>query len=97
MTTNNQKEIDFSLSDEEKDDLDRMIQDFNQKRNAQLDCTDIDNTDRQLKAMQDSFEQLSDLILKMNKRIDSLYEILRLMHQKSEILDARINALRDAQ
>ncbi len=97
MTTNNQKEIDFSLSDEEKDDLDRMIQDFNQKRNAQLDRTDIDNVDHKLKAMQDSFEQLSDLILKMNMRIDSLYEILRLMHQKSEILDARINALRDAQ
>ncbi len=62
MTTNNQKEIDFSLSDEEKDDLDRMIQDFNQKRNAQLDRTDIDNVHHQLKAIQDSFEQLSDIV-----------------------------------
>ena len=97
MTTNKQKEIDFSLSDEEKNDLDRMIQDFNQKRNSQLDPTDIEIVDQQLKAMQDRFDQLSDVILKINDRVDSLYEILRLMHQKSEILDARINALRDAQ
>ena len=95
MTTNKQKEIDFSLSDEEKNDLDRMIQDFNQKRNAQLDPTDIENVDQQLKAMQDRFDQLSDVILKINDRVDSLYEILRLMHQKSEILDVRIKALQD--
>jgi hypothetical protein len=97
MTTNKQKEIDFSLSDEEKNDLDRMIQDFNQKRNTQLDQTDIKIVDQQLKAMQERFEQLSDVILKMNDRVDSLYEILRLMHQKSEMLDARINSLRDVE
>ena len=95
MTSNKQKEIDFSLSDEEKNDLDRMIRDFNQKRNTQIDQTHIDIVDQQLNAMQDRFEQLSDVILKINDRVDSLYEILRLMHQKSEILDARINALRD--
>ena len=97
MTTNKQKEIDFSLSDEEKNDLDRMIQDFNQKRNEQLDRTDIEIVDQQLNAMQNRFEQLSEVILKINDRVDSLYEILRLMHQKSEILDERINTLRDAQ
>jgi len=97
MTSNKQKEIDFSLSDEEKNDLDQMIRDFNQKRNAQIDPTDIAIVDQQLKAMQDRFDQLSDVILKINGRVDSLYEILRLMHQKSEILDARINALRDDQ
>ena len=96
MTTNKQKEIDFSLSDEEKNDLDRMIKDFNQKRNEQLDRTDIGIVDQLLKAMQERFEQLSAVILKINDRMDSLYEILRLMHQKTEILDARINDLRDA-
>ncbi len=95
--TNKQKEIDFSLSDEEKNDLDRMIKDFNQKRNEQLDCTDIEIVDHQLKAMQERFEQLSAVILKINDRMDSLYEILRLMHQKTEILDARLNNLRDAE
>ena len=97
MATNNPKEIDFSLSDEEKNDLDRMIQDFNRERSALSGPVNGAKVDQQLKAMQDRFQQISDLILKINGRVDSLYEILRLMHQKSEILDARIKALRDAQ
>jgi len=97
MTTKNPKEIDFSLSDEEKNDLDQMIQDFNRERNARLNPANNVRVDAQLKVMQDRFDRISDVILKMNDRVDSLYEILRLMHQKSEILDARINALRDAQ
>jgi hypothetical protein len=94
MTNKNAKEIDFSLSDEEKDDLDQMIKDFNRERSALLESPDDEN---QLKAMKDRFEQLGDVILKINDRVDSLYEIMRLMHQKSEILNARIDEIRDAQ
>ena len=50
----------------------------------------------QLKAMKDRFEQLGDVILKINDWVDSLYEIMRLMHQKSEILNARIDEIREA-
>jgi len=94
MTNKNPKEIDFSLSDEEKDDLDQMIKDFNRERSALLEGPDDEN---QLKALKDRFEQLGDVILKINDRVDSLYEIMRLMHQKSEILNARIDEIRDAQ
>ena len=94
MTNKNAKEIDFSLSDEEKDDLDQMIKDFNRERSALLEGPDDEN---QLKALKDRFEQLGDVILKINDRVDSLYEIMRLMHQKSEILNARIDEIRDAQ
>ena len=93
MTNKNPKEIDFSLSDEEKDDLDQMIKDFNRERSALLEGPDDEN---QLKALKDRFEQLGDVILKINDRVDSLYEIMRLMHQKSEILNARIDEIRDA-
>ena len=92
MTNKNPKEIDFSLSDEEKNDLDQMIKDFNRERSALLESPDDGN---QLKVMKDRFEQLGDVILKMNDRVDSLYEIMRLMHQKSEILNARIDEIRD--
>ena len=94
MTNKNPKEIDFRLSDEEKDDLDQMIKDFNRERSALLEGPDDEN---QLKAMKERFEQLGDVILKINDRVDSLYEIMRLMHQKSEILNARIDEIRDAQ
>jgi hypothetical protein len=93
MTNKSAKEIDFSLSDEEKDDLDQMIKDFNRERSALLESPDHEN---QLKVMKDRFEQLGDVILKINDRVDSLYEILRLMHQKSEMLNARIDEISEA-
>jgi hypothetical protein len=93
MTNKNPKEIDFSLSDGEKDDLDQMIKDFNRERSALLESPDNEN---QLKVMKDRFEQLGDVILKINDRVDSLYEIMRLMHQKSEMLNARIDEIREA-
>ena len=96
MTNKNAKEIDFSLSDEEKNDLDQMIKDFNRERSAHLEGSDEKDSESQLKGMQDRFEQLGDVILKINDRVDSLYEIMRLMHQKSEILNARIDEIREA-
>ena len=96
MTNKNSKEIDFSFSDEEKNDLDQMIKDFNRERIALLESAGDDNYENQLKVMKDRFEQLSDVILKINDRVESLYEILRLMHQKSEILNTRIDDIRNA-
>ena len=93
MTSKNAKEIDFSLSDEEKNDLDQMIKDFNRERKTHLESPDHEN---QLKVMKDRFEQLGDVILKINDRVDSLYEIMRLMHKKSEILNTRIDEIREA-
>ena len=93
MTNKNSKEIDFSLSDEEKDDLDQMIKDFNRERSTLMKSSDDED---QLKVMKDRFEQLGDVILKINDRVDSLYEIMRLMHQKSEILNSRIDEIREA-
>ena len=96
MTNKTSKDIDFSLSDEEKNDLDQMINDFNRERSALLESSDDENAEAQLQGIKDRFDQLGDVILKMNDRVDSLYEIMRLMHQKSEILNARIDDIRDA-
>ena len=95
MTDKTPKEIDFSLSDEEKDDLDRMIKDFNRDRNDLLESMDAEDAEGRLKNMKDRFDQLGDVILKINDRVDSLYEIMRLMHQKSEILNTRIDEIRN--
>ncbi len=96
MTNKTSKDIDFSLSDEEKNDLDQMIKDFNRERSALLESSVDENSETQLQNIKDRFDQLGDVILKMNDRVDSLYEIMRLMHQKSEILNARIEDIRDA-
>ena len=61
-----------------------------------MESSDDENAEAQLQGIKDRFDQLGDVILKMNDRVDSLYEIMRLMHQKSEILNARIDDIRDA-
>jgi hypothetical protein len=96
MTNKTSKDIDFSLSDEEKNDLDQMIKDFNRERSTLLEGSDEEDSKAQLQGLKDRFDQLGDVIQKMNNRVDSLYEIMRLMHQKSEILNARIDDIRDA-
>ena len=96
MTNKTSKDIDFSLSDEEKNDLDQMIKDFNRERSALLESSDDKDSETQLQDIKDRFDQLGDVILKINDRVDSLYEIMRLMHQKSEILNTRIDDIRDA-
>jgi len=73
-----------------------MIKDFNRERSALLESSVDENSETQLQNIKDRFDQLGDVILKMNDRVDSLYEIMRLMHQKSEILNARIEDIRDA-
>ena len=93
MTSKNAKEIDFSLSDEEKNDVDQMIKDFNRERNTLQESPDHED---QLKFMKDRFELLGDVILKINDRVDSLYEILRLMQKKSEILNTRFYEIRES-
>jgi len=95
MTNKSSKEIDFGFSDEEKNDLDQMIKDFNRDRSALMESAENDDVNNQMKVIQDRFDQLGDVILKINDRVDSLYEIMRLMHQKSEILNARIDEIRD--
>ena len=96
MTNKTSKDIDFSLSDEEKNDLDQMIKDFNRERSALLESSGDEDSEAQLQSIKDRFDQLGDVILKINDRVDSLYEIMRLMHQKSEILNTRIDDIRDA-
>lgn len=90
MAETGPKDIDFSLSEEEKDDLDQMITSFNQDRKSFSQALSDENLEERMKTMQAHYDRLGDVLLKMNKRLDTLYEIIRLMHQKSEIMNIRI-------
>jgi hypothetical protein len=36
---------------------------------------------------------MGEIVLKINKRMDAFYEIIQLIHQKSEIMNQRIDVL----
>lgn len=95
MAESSPKNIDFSLSEEEKDDLDQMIAMFNQDRQSFPKELSDENLEERLKIMQAHYDRLGDVILKVNNRLDTLYEIMRLMHQKSEIMNRQLMDLID--
>jgi Trm5-related predicted tRNA methylase len=93
MGDKNANGFDIGFSDEEKEDLDKMIGAFNEDRQALvLEPTD-EKLIHQMEAIMDRFFQLGEIVTKTNKRLDSFYEIIQLMYHKSEIMNDRINTL----
>ena len=93
MGDKNEKGFDIGFSDEEKEDLERMIGAFNDDRKTlALDPSD-ENLIQQMETIREHFIQIGKIIAKTNKRLDSFYEIIQLMYRKSEIMNDRLNML----
>ena len=88
--------VNFGLSDEEKNDLEEMIGQFQEARARNEPVNDFESIQLQIDAMNQRLEQLSNLFLKLDRRIQPLYETIRLTYQKSEVLNQRINTLIDS-
>ena len=96
MTEKKQDGFDLGLSDEEKADLESMISDFSADRSDQpASASDIGLQDN-VNELHKKFSQMGEIVLKINKRMDAFYEIVQLIHQKSEIMNKRINMLIDS-
>jgi hypothetical protein len=85
--------INIGLSEEEKHDLETMIGQFQMERSASDPVTDIATVQKQIEAINNRMEYLSNMFLTIDRRMKPLYEIVRLTFEKSELLDRRINAL----
>jgi hypothetical protein len=93
MTDRKQDGFDLGLSDEEKADLENMISDFSADLPTQaLSAPDLDLQDK-ADELHKKFSQMGEIVLKINKRMDAFYEIVQLIHQKSEIMNKRIDML----
>jgi hypothetical protein len=93
MTENKQEGFDLGLSDEEKADLENMISDFSADRSDQpASATGVDLQDK-VDELHKKISQMGEIVLKINKRMDAFYEIIQLIHQKSEIMNKRIDVL----
>ena len=93
MPDKEQDGFDLGLSDEEKADLESMISDFSADRSNQAASTpDMDLQDK-TDDLHKKFSQMGEIVLKINKRMDAFYEIVQLIHQKSDIMNQRIDML----
>jgi len=89
-------EFNVGLSEEEKRDLEEMIEDFQKSRTSEEPGDDIAALKQRLDTVNDRLANVTQMILTFDQRIKPLNEILRLTFEKSEILNQRINTLIDS-
>lgn len=89
-------DFNVGLSDEEKHDLDQMIDEFQEERNNAVPGDDIDALQHQIDTISDRLAKITQMMLRFDQQIKPLYETIRLTYRKSEILNHRIDKLIDA-
>jgi hypothetical protein len=81
------------LSKDEKDDLEKMIGEF--RRHCPAD--DLQEATQPVQAQMDSLTRkladLTGMVLSIDRQLAPLVEIIRLSHQKSELLNQRLDAV----
>jgi ABC-type uncharacterized transport system ATPase subunit len=83
-------ELNVGLSEEEKADLENMIQAFKEERSATVSEPSLTDVQEKLDVMSDRMIQMGETILKFDRRMTAFHEIIRLFFKKSEIMNERI-------
>ena len=91
MSEDTQPEIVIGLSDEEKDDLEKMIKTFRKDPSAGPSISSIEEVQKQIGSMGENLAQFADMLLKFDEKMKSFYEIIHLYFRKDEILNQRID------
>jgi len=86
-------EIVIGLSDEEKDDLEKMIKAFRKEQLDEPPVSAIKDVLKQIQLTKANLAQFGDMLLKFDEKIKSFYEIICLCYKKDEILNQRIDAI----
>ncbi|MFZ1983196.1 MAG: hypothetical protein WAU91_02210 [Desulfatitalea sp.] len=84
----------MGLSDEEKHDLEVMIEEFQQTKAASEQ--DLTALQQQIETLNQRMAYLTAMFLTIDRRMKPLYEIVHLTLQKGEILNQRIDTIIDS-
>jgi hypothetical protein len=93
MTEEAPKEIIIGLSEEEKEDLEELMQTIKENQFLELRCSTREDVQKQFESVDANLAHLADMLMKTDDRIKSFYEILRLVCKKNEMLNKRIDAV----
>jgi hypothetical protein len=93
MTEEAQTEIIIGLSDEEKEDLEELIKTIKEDQSLELRSSTNEDVQKQIRSMCTNLAHLGDMLLKIDDKMKSFYEIIRLSCKKDEMLNKRIDAI----
>lgn len=89
----NEPEINWNvgLADEERKDLENLIDAFQADRSLTSTQEKPEELQKQITAMKEKMTLMSTMLLDLDKKTRSLYEVLRLFHKKTEVMNQRIS------
>lgn len=93
MTEEAQTEIIIGLSEEEKEDLEELIKTIKEDQSVELHSSTNEDVQKQIRSMGANLAHLGDMLLKIDDKMKSFYEIIRLSCKKDEMLNKRIDAI----
>lgn len=93
MTEEAQTEIIIGLSDEEKEDLEELIKTIKEDQSLELSSSTNEDVQKQIRSMGANLAHLGDMLLKIDDKMKSFYEIIRLSCKKDKMLNKRIDAI----
>lgn len=93
MTEEAQTEIIIGLSEEEKEDLEELIKTIKEDQSLELSSSTNEDVQKQIQSMGANLAHLGDMLLKIDDKMKSFYEIIRLSCKKDEMLNKRIDAI----
>ena len=83
----------IGLSEAEKEDLEKMIGEFRQQRRTDSHAEAKAPFQAQLDSITQRLADLTEMLLTIDRQLAPLAEVIRLSHQKSEILSQRLDAV----
>jgi hypothetical protein len=95
MTEEAHTEIVIGLSDEEKQNLEKMIQTFKEAQSVETPISGAEDVQNQITCMNENLAQYVEMLLKFDAKLKSFYEIIHLFLKKDEMLNQRINVVID--
>jgi len=93
MTEEAQTEIIIGLSEEEKEDLEELIKTIKEDQFIELRSSTNEDVQKQLQSMGANLAHLGDMLLKIDDKMKSFFEIIRLSCKKDQMLNKRIDAI----
>lgn len=96
MTDHPSGKLEIGLSEDEKNDLEKMIGEFRHEKSRPVKGNSEDEITRRIDTIEKRLAHLTQMFLNIDKRMKPLYDVVHLSHQKSEILNNRIDDIIDA-
>jgi hypothetical protein len=93
VTDENQTEIIVGLSDGEKKDLEELITSFKKTDPSAPPDSSAEEVQNQIQYLTEIIAHLGDALIKIDAKMKSFHEILRLSHKKSEIMNQQIDTI----